>query len=272
MVFPHRSVAGVATDVFSSPVPSKDNWLTSRPFAPAAPRAVVTTTLTRRYEIAWLDQSGNIEMASRTAPAIAEFEEAFSAFSRGTVIATTEGPVAIEDLVPGMQVITAEGRTETVTWLGAMTLFPSRAARQTETTNMTRITADAFGMGRPMPDLLLGPHARILLRDPRCRAIVGSATAYAPARKFIDGISIVEVRPVAPVTVHHLVLERQGSVRAAGMEVESYHPGMAVRDRMDPLLAEQLLGLFPHMRSLSEFGQIAHPRMSALDVEAALDR
>ncbi|WP_181366546.1 Hint domain-containing protein [Albidovulum aquaemixtae] len=227
--------------------------------------------MTRRYEISYLDGDGLIESVTRIAPAIPKFEEAFSALARGTVIATTDGPAAIEDVVPGMKVITAEGRSETITWIGSMTLFPPRAMAGMTSSTLTRITADAFGVGRPMPDLVLGPWARLLMRDARCRLASGMNSAYAPARSFTDGLSIIEVTPVAPVTVYHLVLEHHGSIRAAGIEIESYHPGSRMGDGFDPRLTQVFLSLFPHLRSFGEFGSMKHPRMSAADVEAALE-
>lgn len=256
------------TDVFATPVSP------SRPVSPPArtdSAPPCRAPLARRYEIAYLDAAGRFETCTRLAPAIPEFEEAFSAFARGTVIATTEGPVAIEDLVPGMSVLTGEGRAARVTWIGSMTLFPPRALPGLHGAALTRITADAFGIGRPMPDLLLGPRARILVRDARCRFATGVEAAYAPARSFADGVSIIEVTPLAPVTVYHIVLDRQGSIRAAGLEIESFHPGARMADGFDPQLAQVFLSLFPHIRSVADFGTPAHPRMSAAEVEAALD-
>lgn len=256
----------LTTDLFNSPVP---NSRTNLP-APAAVRPVRSTPMTRRYEIAYLDTNGHFETCTRLAPAIPEFEEAFSAFARGTVIATTEGPVAVEDLVPGMEALTGEGRAERITWIGSMTLFPPRAMPGMQGGTLTRITSEAFGVGRPMPDLVLGPRARILVRDARCRFATGVEAAYAPAAAFGDGVSIIEVTPVAPITVFHLVLQRQGSIRAAGLEIESFHPGARMSDGFDPQVAQIFLTLFPHMRSIADFGTLAHPRMTRPEVEAAL--
>ena len=209
-------------------------------------------------------------MTTSLAPAIPEFEEAFSSFARGTVIATTDGPVAIEDLVPGMEALTAEGRTETIMWIGSMTLFPSRASLGLQASKITRITAEAFGVGRPTPDLMLGSSARLLLRDARSSSIAGAEAAYAPAASFIDGVSIIEVSPATPITVYNLVLRRHGSLRAAGLEIESYHPGSNLADRLDAQLSSLFLSLFPHVRSFVEFGPMSFPRMTSADVEAAL--
>src|SRR5690606_26039100 len=199
-------------------------------------RQARTTTLTRRYEIAYLSAGGSVEMETRLAPEVAAFEEAFSAFARGTVIATTAGAVAVEDLVPGMKVLTSEGAEHTITWIGSMTLYPAQSVPRAETATLTRITADAFGHGRPMPDVVLGPRARLLIRDGRCRNVVGGDTALAPVRSFVDGVSIIEVTPAAPVTVFNLVLDRHAAVRAAGLEVESYHPANAFAQGGDPQL------------------------------------
>jgi hypothetical protein len=120
--------------------------------------------LNRRYEIAYLDPQGHVGCETRLAPAIPEIENAFCALARGSVVATTEGPVAIEDIVPGMVALTAEGREETMTWIGSMTLFPANAMPGMTPRRLVRVTGDAFGVGRPMPDLILGPSARLLIR------------------------------------------------------------------------------------------------------------
>ena len=268
MSYPQRMISGVATDVFSTPIPTPS---TPALYSPQPERSYARPThLSRRYEVAYLSQTGTVEMGTHLAPAIPEFEEAFSSFARGTVIATTEGPVAIEDLVPGMEALTAEGRTEQITWIGSMTHYPSRASIGLEATKLTRITAEAFGVGRPTPDLMLGSQARLLLRDSRCRNMAVADAPYAPAIGFIDGVSIIEVTPAAPISVYNVVLRRHGSLRAAGLEIESFHPGSNISDRMDAQLSAQFLALFPQLRSFVEFGPMAYPRMTRDEVEQAL--
>ena len=253
-------------------VPTITKRPSSFPVAPypkalrATQRPQRAAILTRRYETTWLTQDGMVETATRIAPALPQFEEAFSAIARGTLIETTQGFCAVEDLEPGMTVLTAEGRTETITWIGSMTLFPPNTIPGIEASKLTRITAEAFGPGRPMPDLMLGQQARVLLKGGRCRS-TGHDAAYAMAAKMIDGESIVEVTPVAPVTMFHVVLARHGSLRCAGIEVEAYHPGKHYAERFDPQLAALFLAMFPHMKSITEFGTMAHPRLSAEETE-----
>ncbi|MDP1668258.1 Hint domain-containing protein [Phaeovulum sp.] len=225
--------------------------------------------LTRRYEASWLTASGEVESSTRIAPATALFEEAFSALARGSLVATEAGPVAVEDLQPGMRALTAEGGSETITWIGSMTLYPGTTGEGEST--LTRITAEAFGANRPMPDLVLGPRARLLLRDARCRAVAGSDAAYVPARAFVDGVSVIELRPAVPVATYHLVLERQSSLRVMGMEVESYHPGTGIEAMVEPRMLALFVAFFPHLARLADFGTLAHPRLTRFEVERLIE-
>lgn len=236
--------------------------------APSTPAQIRTPLVTRRYDISWLNTAGEVDAATRVAPATPDFEETTAAFARGTLIATQTGPVAVEDLVPGMIAATAEGRMEPITWIGSINLFAPRGNSDVKPVTLTRITAEAFGMTRPMADVVLGPRARLLLRDARCRPIVHGDTAFAPARAFVDGISVIEVRPAAPVTMFHIALRRHGTLRAAGLEVEAFHPGPARAELTDPQLSGYYLSLFPQIASLGDFGPMIHPRITAADVAA----
>lgn len=253
-----------------APNPQRSS-LWSVPAAPVAPSpaALRAPLVTRRYEISWLTADGSVDAATRIAPATADFEECAAAFARGTLIATDQGPVAVEDLAPGALAATAEGRMEPITWIGSVNLFAPRApagGAEVPAVTLTRITAESFGLGRPMADVVLGPRARLLLRDARCRGISGSDQVFAPARAFTDGISVIEVRPAAPVTMFHIALRRHGTLRAAGLEVEAFHPGPARAELTDPQMSGYFLSLFPQITNLGDFGPMIHPRVAASEV------
>ncbi|MAQ38488.1 hypothetical protein BMI85_06820 [Thioclava sp. DLFJ4-1] len=263
MNLPHRTAAAALRPTETEPPLPRP--LRASPNAPK--RALRASAMTRRYAAWWLEANGFIEETSRVAPAIPLFEEAFSALARGAVIATEEGPVSVEDLVPGMRVLTADERVETITWKGSMTMFP---AAKDVAARMIRVTAEAFGHGRPSQDLVLGPHARICLRDARLRGRLGIEAAYAPIAAFVDGVSVIEVTPISPVSAYHLVLEQHGSLKVGGMEVESFHPGEGFERMIDPRMAELFLALFPQMDKLREFGPLAAPRLTRFEVEEML--
>ncbi|MFN0113342.1 MAG: Hint domain-containing protein [Paracoccaceae bacterium] len=248
--------------------------LRARPGFPLRPyqdiRPARPAVLTRRYEISWLGADGSPQSSTRLAPATAPFEEAFSAFARGTLIQTAQGFVSVEDLVPGMELPVAEGGTRTLVWMGSMTVYPTRAVPEAEPVTLTRVMADAFGAGRPMPDLVLGPRARLLVRDARARAFSGRAAVYAPARAFRDGETAITVTPMASMAVYNLALSRQGSIRAAGLDVESYHPGTSFAETIEPQMGGLFLSLFPHVSGFGDFGPMAHPRLTLEETEEML--
>lgn len=224
--------------------------------------------LTRRYEVAGLTPNGLFNDFSTIAPATPVFEEAFSGFARGTLIATETGPVAVEDLAPGAMIETADNGAMELLWVGSMMIFPALPDLDEDSAQLTRVTADSFGLGRPMPDLMLGPRARLLHRHSTCRKMFGTEAAFAPARAFIDGFATISVRPATPVRVYHLALDGQQVIFANGMEVESYHPGTQAQTMMDAPTMELFLSLFPHVRTLEDFGPMTYPRLTAFELES----
>jgi len=269
MSYPHRVAAGFAPATKTVSNYSASLRRSAVQDLPPPEPVRVRAPMTRRYEASWLTASGDVDSSVRIAPAIALFEEAFSALARGSVLMTDEGPVAIEDIQPGMRALTADGRAEVITWVGSMTIFPNAPGTSPDQqVTMTRITAEAFGHGRPTPDLVLGPRARLSLRDPRLMRVAEVERAYVPARAFIDGISVIEVRPATPVTVYHLILERQGALRVGGLEVESYHPGEGVEELIEPRMLSLFAAQFPQLERLSDFGPTDAPRLTRFEVEA----
>lgn len=218
--------------------------------------------LTRRYEVSWIGDDGQLDSFTRIAPAMPVFEDAFSAFAHGAVILTTEGPVPVEDLEPGMAIETATGSIETLRWVGAITLVPGVAKEGDLASKLYRVTADAFGLGRPSVDVTLGPAARLLNRDPTIRNALGSEAALAPITSAVDGVSVIEMMPVSPVRVYHLAFNGHHVIRTGGLEVESYHPGQDAHYSMSREMREVFLSLFPHVSTMQDFGQVAWPRFT----------
>ena len=229
--------------------------------------------LMRRYEVTSLSADGLIETSRHVAPATAQFESAFSAFARGTLMSTSQGLCAIEDLLPGMEIETAEYGLRPVLWIGSMTILPGAPVETPEQTRMTRIMADTFGMARPMADLIAGPGARLLHRPAALRELNGtgprSGQVFTPVSDFEDGMQVIRITPPRPVTVYHLCLDRHASIKVSGMDLESFHPGLGLEQRMGPNMLSLFLSLFPHIRHLDDFGALAHPR-ATLETLASL--
>lgn len=234
--------------------PSLDR-IAARPFPPS--RAAAASDQHRRgYEVAALRADGSLCIAQGRAPAIPFFEQAFSAFARGTLIQTAHGPIGIEDLQPGDRVETATGALAEVIWIGSSTFIPADTGRRTP---MVRIMADSFGQDRPGGFVTLGPSARILQTPPHLRAASEGQPMLTPVREFVDGVNVIEVVPPTPVKLFHLCLSHHAAINAGGIMVESFHPGEGADD-LSPSMQRRFLSMFPRIAELADFGPLAYPR------------
>lgn len=233
----------------------------SRALAPQSERATQKQTPMRRYHLAYLRRDGHPEYTDKVAPASAKFETAFSAFSRGTLISTPRGRIGIEDLVPGMEVLTAEFGPLPVLWVGTMTIIPQARGIDPRSCSLTRVMPEAFGLGRPESNLMAGPGARILARPETLRDNLGGDKVLTPARDLVDGINVIDVMPQRPVAVYHFALDRHAVIKANGIDMETFHPGHGFERNVGPNALSLFMSLFPHMSRLSEFGSTRHMRL-----------
>ena len=238
---------------------------TTRPVAPVTPTARVT----RRFECEWLED-GNVFSNVSAAPALPAFEQAFNAFTHGNLIQTTDGPVAVEDLEPGMHLDVGEGRVSQLTWKGAITIVPGAPTLSDEPDKLYRVMPDSFGLGRPVQDQTFGPGVRRLDRDAKIRASIGNDAALVRLSAMADGHSVIEVNPVSPTRVYHLACEDHVVLRVAGLEVESFHPGPETPISLPEEMLSLFMTFFPHLDSVRDFGRLCAPRLSADELTAIL--
>ncbi len=230
-----------------------------------------TLSLMRRYEVAALLPDLTIASKQLVAPATPLFEETASAFARGTLIPTVRGPVAIEDLLPGDYIETTEG-SEPIMWIGSTTYVPGHEDDATTLTGLTRITADAFGLGRPGVDLLVGPAARMPVRHEKLSALLGQDTVLAPVWEYADGDRFLPVTPGGAVQLFHLMLSRHGLIRIGGVEMETYHPGNAAGANLGHNMRSLFMSMFDCVENLDDFGHLSITRTRREVIDSLIDR
>ena len=216
----------------------------------------------RTYEVAALREDGSLYIGQSTGPTIPLFENAFSAFTHGSLIQTTIGPIAIEDLQPGDLVHTATGEAATLTWVGTSTFSPADAGRRTP---LIRIMPDALGQSRPERSLTVGPGARILHTAANLRGLADGRQLLTPASKFVDGVNVIEVTPPTPTRLFHICLSRHAVINVNGIEMETFHPGAAAPREVSHAQRDRFISLFPRIGHLTDFGPLAHPRAPEVD-------
>ena len=229
---------------------------------PATGIAPLDGTRMRTCELRYLRADARIGTAQPSIPAHPVFDSAFAAFARGTLIATTRGPVAVEDLDPGMKAITNERGPSPILWIGRMVWQGNadHADPPPETTRLTRIQTGALGLGRPMTDLLTGPGARILARGDGMSAPQGPERILRPIHDMVDGTHVITVSPPGEVELYHVGLRRHATITAAGLEFETFHPGVGFEHRLTHQQLSLFMALFPHANRPADFGSIAYAR------------
>lgn len=263
MTFPHNPASALAGP--SQRRVSEPAWTVRRVSRPIAP--MPKARVTRRFECEWL-ADGEVQDLVTVAPALPIFEQAFGAFTHGVLVNTTDGPVAVEDLIPGMYLECAGGGVSQLLWKGAITLVPGAPTIGERPDRLYRVMSDAFGLGRPVQDQTFGPHARRLDRSPMLRATLGTDMALTPISAVADGAGVIEVNPVSATRVYHLACEKHQAILAAGLEVETYHPGPETPLSLSDEMMQLFMGFFPHLNTIRDFGRLIAPRVSAEDLEA----
>ncbi|TNF63784.1 MAG: hypothetical protein EP307_04420, partial [Rhodobacteraceae bacterium] len=201
----------------------------------------------RRARSLSLGPNGRIDEKDFLIPVMPLFEGAFTAFARGALVDTTDGPVAIEDLLPGDRVLTVDGDPMPVLWIGATTVQARNIPGQPKPLPIYRIASEAFGVGRPIAHLVTGPSARLRRTPGHMRTQAMNQPVLTPVAVFEDGVTITRTTPPSAVELFHFCLPHHAVVRISGLEAETYHPGHGAAGEVGPALRKLFFEMFPHI-------------------------
>ena len=216
--------------------------------------------MTRNFEVAARRADGKMHISQHKAPAIPLFDDAFFAFSRGSLIPTPNGKIAIEDLQPGDELITSTGEVAPVLWIGTTSFVPADPKRRLP---LTRIMADTFGPGRPLSFLTVGPSGRIAQTPEHLRGGTHEKGMLSLASDSVDGLNIIEICPPTAIRMFHICLEKHATIDVGGIEMESFHPGPDALKNVSGAMQALFFSMFPHIASIEDFGPLVRPRAPA---------
>jgi hypothetical protein len=167
-------------------------------------------------------------------------------FTAGTLIGTLLGPVRVEDLKAGDDVLTLDTGTQKIRWIGS-THRDSNDLAVDPKLRPVRISAGALGEGLPAQDLLVSRQHRVLVRSPIAQRMFDSSEVLLPAIKLIDldGIDIAE--DVDAVEYFHILFDRHEIVCSNGAWSESLFIGPEALQAVPPASAQEIKKLFPEI-------------------------
>lgn len=183
-------------------------------------------------------------------------------FVAGTLIATPDGDLSAETLLPGDMVMTKDEGAQPLRWIG------SRKVSATGDFAPIHIRANTLGQHR---DLLVSPLHRVLIKDNLAELLFGEAEVLVAARDLVNGHSITR-REGGEVTYVHLLFDRHQVVFSEGLETESFLPGPQTATSFEAEVVEEIYSIFPELDPETGAGYPTAARRTLKRYEAELLR
>ena len=172
-------------------------------------------------------------------------------FTTGTLIATPNGEIAIENLKVGDSILNAAGDVVEIRWIG-MRHVDGSTLTQFPKLRPVRITKDALGQGVPRQDLLVSRQHRLLVSSAIAQRLFnGDVLVAAIHLTELPGIFVDE--SVETVTYVHLLCDEHEIITAHGARAESLHLGDQALRSLSQDALEEIQLLFPEQ--LDHHGQ-----------------
>lgn len=169
-------------------------------------------------------------------------------FTRGTLIDTPHGPRPVEELRAGDEVLTTDNGPQKIKWIGSRRIGLTGATADPRL-RPVRLKAGAIAPGVPSADMLVSPMHRVLIGGAQAQLHFGKDEVLAAAKHLVNGQSIF-IDPVAEVEYFHILFDRHQILISMNLASESFYPGGVGLTAFEDEVREEILTLFPELRSL----------------------
>lgn len=138
----------------------------------------------------------------------------------GTLIETDSGPMPIETLSAGDQIVTRDHGLRPLIWVGHRTV-PMETLELNSRAHPIRITAGSLGAGLPYRDLYVSRQHRMLTHSVISNRMFGAPEVLISAVHMMVQEGIEIAYQSSPVTYYHLLFDRHEIIYAEGAPTES---------------------------------------------------
>lgn len=170
--------------------------------------------------------------------ALVEITQTVPCFLRGTMIRVPGGEIPIEDLRPGMQVMTYDNGPQELQWIG------SRRTLCTADSAPVRFATGSCGNNRP---LHVSPQHRMLVSGAQAEMLFGEPEVLVKAKDMVNDSSIRPDRDMRSADYFHLLFGQHQILWANGALSESYQPGPETAAGFDTDTLAEIRHLFPEL-------------------------
>lgn len=177
-------------------------------------------------------------------------------FTRGTLIGTPNGAVAIENLRVGDLVMTRDHGPQPIRWIGSRLLS---CADLTDNPKLrpVRISAGALGPDIPQSDLIVSPQHRILVRSNIAQKMFGTHEVLVAAKQLLQVTGIDIDQKPGGVEYFHILFDRHEVVLSNNAETESLFTGPEAMKSIGSAARAEIFAIFPELQELDYEPQAA---------------
>lgn len=197
-----------------------------------------------------------------------EIENVVPCFTPGTMIATPIGERLVEDLKEGDRIITRDNGIQEIRWIGQKTLTGHDLARAPHMRPIL-IQAGSLGPNLPEHDMLVSPNHRMLVNNDKTALYFEDREVLAAA-KHLTGLKGVDEVGTLGVTYIHFMFDQHEVVLSNGAWSESFQPGDYTLEGIGNAQRNEILELFPELRTKEGLEGYTAARRSLKKHEAKL--
>ena len=172
--------------------------------------------------------------------------DGFVCFTRGTLITTSRGEVAVQDLCAGDMVLTMDDGYQPIRWIGSRKLSAPELSCNPKLRPI-RISAGAMGLNLPQQDLVVSRQHRMLVNSRISERMFDTAEVLVSAIILCAMPGIYVDEDVKQVEYFHMLFERHQVVYANGTPSESLFTGPEALKTLTPAAREEVETLFPEI-------------------------
>ena len=197
-----------------------------------------------------------------------EIERIIPCFTPGTLIATPNGERKVEELKAGDRVITRDNGIQEIRWIGTRSLTDQDLAHAAHLQPVL-IRKAALGNGLPERDMMVSPNHRVLVANDKT-ALYFEDREVLVAAKHLTGLEGIDAVETTAVTYIHFMFDQHEVVLSDGAWTESFQPGDLTLRGLDTDQRNEVLELFPELKTAEGREAYTSARRSLKKHEAQL--
>ncbi|MEL7211066.1 MAG: Hint domain-containing protein [Pseudomonadota bacterium] len=214
-------------------------------------------------------ENGTVTFSDGSTATFTNIENIVPCFTPGSMVATPDGSIAVEDLQVGDLVETRDHGPQKVRWIGkrVMSAYELQAAPHLRP---VLICKDSIAPSVPDRDMRVSPQHRMLIENSATQLWLGEDEVLVRAKHMTHKPGVDQIKAEEGVTYIHVMFDQHEILLVDNAWTESFQPGEMVTSNDTDSVFNELVELFPELATLDGRAAYTAARLSAKPHEARL--